>query len=60
MKNLDPINDPENEDMSEVEICRHCTKPIRPGAEIRWNGWCWHVYCVPLSALLELGEQNER
>jgi len=54
----DPINDPENEDMSEVEMCRHCVRPIRPGEELLWNGWSWHSYCAPLHVLWERDEER--
>jgi hypothetical protein len=44
----DPIND---DDLSEVETCRHCQELIRPGTEVEWNGWAWHSHCVPVHVL---------
>lgn len=48
---LDPINDIENEDYSEVEVCHHCRELIHPGKETEFNGWFWHHMCLPLSVI---------
>jgi hypothetical protein len=53
---LDPINDLENSDDSEVEVCRHCREWIEPGAALEWNGWFWHHGCVPSHVLHGLEE----
>ena len=45
---VDPINDPENSDWSEVECCHWCHQPIEPGTEREGNGWFWHINCIPL------------
>ena len=55
----DPINDLENSDDSEVECCRHCRELIEPGSEIAWNGFSWHVDCVPSHVLFGI-EQEAR
>ena len=49
--NLDPINDPDNEDYSEVACCRACRELIEPGTEVDWNDWSWHLRCVPAHVL---------
>jgi len=49
--NLDPINDPDNEDLSEVECCRHCRELIEPGTEVEFNGWSFHANCLPMSVV---------
>ena len=43
----DPINDPDNADLSEVECCRHCRELIEPGCDQEWNGYFWHADCLP-------------
>ena len=44
---IDPINDPDNADLSEVECCRHCRELIEPGCDQEWNGYFWHADCLP-------------
>jgi hypothetical protein len=51
MSYLDPINDPENEDMSEVEVCRGCRELIEPGTEREFNDWFFHSRCLPVSVI---------
>ena len=55
----DPINDPENEDYSEVESCRHCCRLIEPGTETPFNGWFYHSHCAPAPVQYAL-EQEQR
>lgn len=43
----DPINDPENADLSEAEVCQHCHALIRPGEETCQGDRCYHVACAP-------------
>jgi len=50
---IDPINDIENSDCSEVECCRHCRELIEPGTEVPYNGWWWHNCCVPCLPLCD-------
>ena len=45
---LDPINDPDNSDYSEVEVCHHCQELIYPGSEHHYDGWFWHHQCLPI------------
>jgi hypothetical protein len=48
---IDPVNEIENEDGSEVCVCRHCRTLIEPGRELIWNGWTWCRFCAPLHVL---------
>ena len=59
-QDTDPRNDPANEDLSEVEVCRHCRELIEPGTEIDWNGWYWHSNCVPSYVLCGLELEARR
>jgi len=59
MSDLDPINDPDNEDYSEVACCRGCRELIEPGTEVEGNGWEWHSRCLPV-AISEGREQASR
>lgn len=56
---LDPINEIENSDASEVECCRHCHELIEPGREVPWNGWFWHYNCAPSHVIYGI-EQEQR
>jgi len=56
---LDPINDPFNEDYSEIECCRACRELIEPGTEHEFNEWFYHSRCLPLS-VVEGREQASR
>ena len=47
----------ENSDDSELSSCRHCRELIVPGTEIPWNGWDWHVDCVPAHVLIGIDRQ---
>lgn len=53
----DPIDHIENSDDSDVECCRHCRELIISGAEIAWNGFSWHVDCVPSHVLFGVEQQ---
>jgi len=44
---LDPINDPANEDLTDVESCHQCGDLIYPGKEQRYEGWYYHHQCQP-------------
>jgi len=56
---IDPINDIDNEDWSEVACCRGCRELIEPGTEVDFNDWFWHSRCVPFHAV-EGREQEHR
>lgn len=58
MSALDPINDPENEDYSEVACCHWCRRLIEPGAEQHHNGWEWHTDCLPMHVIY--GREDEQ
>ncbi len=47
----DPINDPENADLSEAQSCRGCHQLIRPGDEHIYDEWHWHGTCLPAAWL---------
>ncbi len=49
----DPINDPENADLSEAHNCRGCHQLIKPGDEHMYDEWYWHGTCSPRMAWLD-------